>query len=80
MTLQSIIDEIIMIRDGKEVKKFTEKPKDRNLIPFLTRQKALINAPKTNDQQPYDNSHEVIKTKNQEDLFEDENFISNDDL
>ena len=80
MTLQSIVDEIIMIKDGQTVKKFAERPKNRNLIPFLTRQKSLINASSQQVSVENENSHEVIKKNEQNALFENEDFISNDDL
>jgi hypothetical protein len=77
MTIQSIIDEILMVKDGKTVKKFTERPKDKNLIPFLNRQKSLINLKSLNEPE---NPHEVKRNFSQNDLLEVENFISNDDL
>ena len=76
MTIQSIIDEIIMIKDGKTVKKFTERPKDRSLIPFLNRQKSLIQSQKSIENNP----HEVKRNIAQDDSFDVENSISNDDL
>lgn len=78
MTLQTIVDEIIMMKEGKAVKKFTERPKNRNLIPFLTRQKSLISM---SSQQPVpEDTHRVSKNVDQNTLFENEEFISNDDL
>jgi len=78
MTLQTIVDEIIMMKEGKAVKKFTERPKNRNLIPFLTRQKSLISM---SSQQPVpEDTHRVSKNFDQNTLFENEEFISNDDL
>lgn len=78
MTLQSIVDEILMLKDSKVIKKFTERPKDKNLIPYLTRQKSLIN--KVNPQNETENEVNKNYDPNKNTLFEDDNFISNDDL
>ena len=43
MSLQSMVDEIIMKKEGKRMKRFTDRQKLKS-TPFLTRQKNLINA------------------------------------
>ena len=78
MTLQTIVDEIIMIKEGKAVKKFTERTKNRNLIPFLTRQKSLVSY--SSQLSASEETYQVNKIRDENTLFENEEFISNDDL
>lgn len=75
MSLQTIVDEIILKQEGKRIKRLSEKSRARVTTPFLTRQKSLINA----DQKKQNEIH-TIKDMGRNDLVENDEFISNDDL
>lgn len=71
MCMQAMIDEILAKKSGKN---FGESRSKAEKLPFMTRQKKLINK----------DTHGVTDIPQQQhgenDLFENENFISNDDL
>lgn len=77
-----MVDEILSKRDGKRIK----RPSDRHKIkatPFLTRNKSWIN--RTNSQQNDIESNSsansaVPRDYIKNDMFENEEFITNDDL
>lgn len=82
MSLQTMVDEIILKKEGKSVK----KPSDRHKIkitPFLTRQKSLINAnghSKNTEADGSDLNNNVARDFTKNDLFENDQFITNEDL
>jgi hypothetical protein len=75
MSLQSVVDEILLRKTGKTIKRLNDRQKYK-VTPFLTRQKAIINA-STGENETND-LH--VSRENNNVLFEDDNFISNDDL
>ena len=75
MSLQTIVDEIILKQEGKRIKRLSEKSRNRVTTPFLTRQKSLIN---TDQKKP--NEIYSIRDMGRNDLVENDEFISNDDL
>lgn len=82
MSLQSIVDEILMKQEGKKIKKLSEKSKVK-VTPFLTRTKSMINANrdtsnrKSSDQE---NGGFIKDMGIRNDLAENDEFITNDDL
>ena len=91
MSLQSMVDEIIMKKEGKRMKRFTDRQKLKS-TPFLTRQKNLINANTSGSGQRNSTSSASSGTQSEyltkisgatrdytnNNLYEDE--ITNDDL
>jgi hypothetical protein len=75
MSLQTIVDEIILKQEGKRIKRLSEKSRNRVTTPFLTRQKSLINADQKKPNEIYS-----IRDMGRNDLVENDEFISNDDL
>lgn len=75
MSLQTIVDEIILKQEGKRIKRLSEKRGSRVTTPFLTRQKSLINADQKKSNEIYS-----IRDMGRNDLVENDEFISNDDL
>lgn len=82
MSLQTIVDEILLKQEGRKVKRIADKSRVRTITPFLTRQKSLLNAEyaakastmtrrtSSNGDTGYD----------RQDLVENDEFITNDDL
>ena len=75
MSLQNVVDEILLRKAGKTIKRLSDRQKYK-VTPFLTRQKAIINASVANE----NNNDLYVSKESNNDLFEDDNFISNDDL
>ncbi len=78
-SLQSICDEIILKREGRQVKSLTARS-HRNAaaqIPFLTRDKSLLNGPVTNSNDAEKHHKPTSNELEENKLFED---ITNDDL
>ena len=74
MSLQNIVDEILLKKEGKRIKKMSERQKTKQ-TPFLTRLKTMIN---TNVESHYVNNGN--KDFNENSVFDDETVITNDDL
>ena len=76
MSLQTIVDEILLKQEGRKVKRISDKSRSRMITPFLTRQKSLLNA-------EYAKSS-IVPTNyafnDRSDLVENDEFITNDDL
>jgi hypothetical protein len=77
MSLQNMAEEIMLRKAGKSIKTMNNRPKYK-VTPFMTRQKAIINSSKNDE----DNSSDVHVPRDATTnvLFEDDTFISNDDL
>ena len=76
MSLQTIVDEILLKQEGRKVKRVSDKSRSRMITPFLTRQKSLLNA-------EYAKRAAVSIVPNfngRSDLVENDEFITNDDL
>ncbi|CAF0730719.1 unnamed protein product [Brachionus calyciflorus] len=81
MSLQTMVDEILLKKDGKRLK----RPSDRHKVratPFLTRNKSLINntSQQSDTESISSSSANVPRDYNKNDMFENEEFITNDDL
>lgn len=74
MSLQNIVDEILLKKEGKRIKKMSERQKTKQ-TPFLTRLKTMIN---TDAESHYVNNGN--KDFNENSVFDDETVITNDDL
>ncbi len=77
-SLQAICDEIILKKEGKQIKSMRNRQRNvAQSIPFLTRDKSLINA--TTDERDEDRDEKFTARNELEEnkLFED---ITNDDL
>jgi hypothetical protein len=74
MSLQNIVDEILLKKEGKRIKKMGERQKTKQ-TPFLTRLKTMIN---TDVESHYVNNGN--KDFNENSVFDDETVITNDDL
>lgn len=70
MCLQKMVDEIVMKKSGKTLHDLKHKRRD---LPFLTRDKSLIN-----NEAQMEKSHLVDQNQGENELFD--NMISNDDL
>jgi hypothetical protein len=82
MSLQNMVDEILLKKNGKVIKKPADRQKLR-LTPFLTRNKTLIHQRDEESGNEGDDYDEVIQRDNEankKDLAENDDFISNDDL
>lgn len=73
MSLQSMVDEILLRRNGRSIKKPSERHRLK-ATPFLTRNKMLIN------QDLADAEEEHLTPMREKDLADNDDFISNDDL
>ncbi len=76
MSLQNVVDEILLRKAGKTIKRLSDRHKYK-VTPFLTRQKAIINA---SIEEENNNNNDLHVSRENNVLFEDDNFISNDDL
>lgn len=77
-----MVDEILLRKDGKAVKKSSERQKIK-ATPFLTRQKSLINGgeqTRQSDAESMNSDVNLAKDFSRNDLFENDEFITNEDL
>ena len=77
-SLQAICDEIILKKEGKQIKSMRNRPRNvAQNIPFLTRDKSLINATSVERDEDRDEKSKARNELEENTLFED---ITNDDL
>ena len=78
MSLQTLVDEMVLKKEGKQIKRLTDRQKPKP-TPFLTRRKSLLNAESSKDSNDDLNTNTLPASSNNA-LFEDNTVISNDDL
>lgn len=87
MSLQTIVDEILLKQEGRKVKRIADKSRVRTITPFLTRQKSLLNAEyaakassSAMSRRTSSSNGGEIGGYDRQDLVENDEFITNDDL
>ncbi len=78
MSLQTMVDEIVLRKEGKTSKRFTERRGKVRPLPFLTRQKSIINT--ENEQQTQQLAQAHVDRDSENKVFDDNTVITNDDL
>ena len=79
MSLQSVCDEKLLKKEGKQMKSLSQRRKTNgNSIPFLTREKSLMSSNNSESANNLDISNAINRDLDENKLF-DEN-IDNDDL
>lgn len=84
MCIQTMVDEVLLKKDGRKIKRPSDRQKSKK-TEFLTRNKLKVksgsisqNADPETESSASNNNLPVDYSKN--DLFENEDFITNDDL
>jgi hypothetical protein len=82
MSLKSIVDEILLAKSGKSIKKPTSRLRVKSM-PYLTQNKVFINKQESNKAENNAQAKELNLVKDyrvKNDLAENDQFITNDDL
>ena len=77
MCLQSMVDEIIVKKSGKD---FEDRKMRTEKLAFMTRQKRVVNMNKQDDENLLFVPKNPELNQGENTIFDDDNFISNDDL
>lgn len=79
MSLQTMVDEIVLRKEGKTIKRFTERRGKVRPLPFLTRQKSIINN-EVEQQSQQQQAQAYVDRDSENKVFDDNTVITNDDL
>ncbi len=84
MSLQNMIDEILLRKQGRQMKQIADRQKSKKEIEFLSRDKPLFkkgfNNVNVNLESHISTTSSTSRTFTQNSLFENDTVISNDDL
>ncbi len=73
-----MVDEIVLRKEGKTIKRFTERRGKVRPLPFLTRQKSIVN--NDNEQPSQQQAQSYVDRDSENKVFDDNTVITNDDL